>query len=165
MIDTTLKIYFLIHQEDDHECYNKNLNKGDWTNASVKIKFSYPDPFKVTVHYKIPRHYVMQVLMHMKATKTELNIYATVGSNSVTFTECQYPAGLSRDIWIGHASIMTRYILHNPKKVNELPQEFNDLLDNYIETDTFLIFELPIIHGKEGDIVTPKHSIHTISMA
>ena len=37
--------------------------------------------------------------MHMKATKTELNIYPTVGSYSVTFIECQYPAGLSRDIW------------------------------------------------------------------
>ena len=127
---------------------------GDCNNASVEIKAPYPDPFKVTVHYKLPRYYVMQVLMHMKATRTEQNIYASVGSNSVTFIECRYPQGLSTDIWDRLCFYYDKIHPTQPKKVTDLPQEFNELLDNYIETDTLLICELPIIHGKEGNIST-----------
>ena len=152
------------HQDVTHKCCNENLNMADWNNASVEIKAPYPDPFKVTVHYKLPRYYVMQVLMHMKDTKTEQNIYTSVGSNSVIFIECRYPQGLSMDIWDRLCFYYGKIHPTQPKKVKDLPQEFNELLDNYIEIDTFLICELPIIHGKEGHISTLTNSIPTIYM-
>ena len=90
-IDSPDGLIEINHKEDDDECCNQQLNMGEWKNVSVEIKCPFPDPFKVTVHYQIPRHYVMQILMHMKATESELNIYTTVGSNSVIFIECQIP--------------------------------------------------------------------------
>ena len=58
-IDSPDGLIEINHQNTTHECCNQNLDMGDWNNASVEIKAPYPDPFKVTVHYKLPRYYVL----------------------------------------------------------------------------------------------------------
>ena len=78
------------------------------------------------------------------------------GDNNFTMLH-RYPAGLTRDIWDKLCFYYDKVHPTQPKKVSELPQEFNDVLDSYIETDTFLICELPIVHGKEGHIDTPTY--------
>ena len=87
------------HNDQDSNCCNQDVYNGDMTNISVEIKSPYPDPFKVPVHYKLLRCYIMQVLMHMNCTQSSTNIYASVGSNSVTFIECQYNDYLFRVLW------------------------------------------------------------------
>ena len=126
-----------------------------WTDNSLN-QISISRSIQITMHYKLPRYYVMQVLIHMKATSSELNIYGCVGTNSVTYIECQYSQGLCNDLWDRLCYYCDKVHPTQPKKVTELPQEFNGLLGHYIETHTSLICELPIVHGKEGLISVPS---------
>ena len=144
------------HDDNNDNCCHDDLQFGEHEKITVEIKCPFPDQFKVIMHYKLPRYYVMQVLMHMKATSSEQNIYGCVGTNSVTFIECQYSQGLCNDLWDRLCYYYDKVHPTQPKKVTELPQEFNGLLDHCIETHTSLIWELPIIHGKEGLISVPN---------
>ena len=56
------------HDESDPNCCKSDLLFDELSNISVEIKSPYPDALRVPVHYKIPRCYVMQILMHMKIT-------------------------------------------------------------------------------------------------
>ena len=50
---------------------------------SVEVKNPYPDPEKLPVHYKLPKWYILQVLIHMAVTDCILNWYAVGGPKSV----------------------------------------------------------------------------------
>ena len=113
------------HNDQDSNCCNQDVYNGVMTNISVEIKSPYPDPCKLPVHYKLLRCYVMQVLMHMNCTQSSTNIYASVGSNSLTFIECQYNDYLFRDLWDRLCFYYDKTHPTQPKKLSELPEEFN----------------------------------------
>ena len=96
----------------------------------------------------------MQVLMHTNCTHSSTNIYASVGSNSVTFIECQYNDYLFRDLWDRLCFYYDKTHPTQPKKLSELPEEFNSWLDNYIETQTSFVAELPLVQGEDGKLNT-----------
>ena len=59
------------HDDNNDNCCHDNLQFGEHEKMKVEIKCPFSDQFKGTMHYKLPRYYVMQVLMHMKAISSE----------------------------------------------------------------------------------------------
>ena len=90
----------LIEMHHTSNCCNEDLDIGGFTDKiSIDIKFPFPNPLHIGVHYKLPRGYVIQVLSHMVSTGATSNLYSCVGSNSVTIIECLFDNALWHVVW------------------------------------------------------------------
>ena len=78
----------------EHEVFGFNND-----NISIEVKNPYPQPQKLSVHYKLPKWYILQVLIHMVVTDCQVNWYACGGPKSVVVIECLFDEDLWEDIW------------------------------------------------------------------
>ena len=101
---------------------------------SVELKSPYPQADKIPVHYKLPKWYILQILIHMFMTHTQLNLYGCCGPKSVVAIECTFDDNLWVRIWEEIKDLL-----------DKRKPEFCDDFDNYIQNHTELIGEVPIV--------------------
>ena len=76
---------FICVEVDEHSVLKDVL--GD---IAVEIKCSYPNESQVTVHYKIPVYYGIQLLCHMTVKKVKRAWYGSYSEQSIVVIELQY---------------------------------------------------------------------------
>ena len=88
----------------DHDASNASCCEGfvhifNSDNISLELKSPYPDPEKLPVHYKIPKWYVLQILIHMVVTETDSNWYGCCGTKSMVLIDCKFDEQLWDQLW------------------------------------------------------------------
>ena len=95
--DGLIKIDHNFRNEDnccEHEFFGFNND-----NISIEVKNPYPQPQKLPVHHKLPKWYILQVLIHMVVTDCQVNWYACGGPKSIVLIECLFDEDLWENIW------------------------------------------------------------------
>ena len=118
-------------------------------NITLELKSPFPDAEKIPVHYKVPKYYILQILIHMAATESESNWYGCCGTKSLVAIDCKF----DEQLW-GHLWDRIKTFLHKEKPVasqwiNDIVIEFKDEFNTYIEEKTELIGEVPLVYMAE----------------
>ena len=119
-------------------------------NISIEVKNPYPQPHKLPVHYKLPRYYILQVLIHMVATDCQVNWYACGGPKSVVLIECLLDEELWEDIWGNMKSFLDKAKPVATHWMKQIVRDYKEKFDTYIEEKTSLIGEVPRIDTEEN---------------
>ena len=138
------------NRSDSDNCCEAEVYGFSDDDISVEVNNPYPDPKKLPVHYKLPRWYILQVLIHMVVTDCMYNWYAVGGPKSVVLIKCNFDEDLWDQIWPRIKTFLDSdkpAATHWMKKIAvEFRQPFND----YIQENTELIGEVPRITTEEN---------------
>ena len=70
LVDSPDGLIQIDHDNNNSKCCEEDIYRFNSDNISIELKSPYPDAEKLPVHYKIPKWYIMQVLIHMVVTET-----------------------------------------------------------------------------------------------
>ena len=146
--DGVIKIDHNFRNEDnccEHEIFGFNND-----NISIEVKNPYPQPQKLPVHYKLPKWYILQVLIHMVVTECQVNLYACGGPKSVVLIECLFDEDLWEDIWSKIKTFLDKAKPAATHWMKQIARDYREKFDKYIEEKTSLLGEVPRIETEEN---------------
>ena len=149
LVDSPDGLIKIDHRQSNANCCETEILRFNCDNISVEFKSPYPDAEKIPVHYKLPKYYILQVLIHMAVTDTDSNCYGCCGPKSLVLIDCKF----DEDLW-KHLCNRIKTFLDKDKPVasqwiKDIVCEFKDKFNKYIEESTELIGEVPLIHTDE----------------
>ena len=119
------------------------------TTSVWNSKSPYPDAEKIPVHYKLPKYYILQVLIHMAVTDTDSNWYGCCGPKSLVLIDCKFDEDLWKHLWNRIKTFLDKDKPVASQWIKDIVREFKDEFNKYIEESTELIGEVPLIHTDE----------------
>ena len=138
------------NRRDPDNCCEVEVFGFNDDDISVEVKNPYPDPEKLPVHYKLPKWYILQVLIHMAATGCVLNWYAAGEPKSVVLIKCNFDDKLWEQIW----ARMKTFLDHDKPAathwMKKIAIEFRDQFDDYTQQNTELLGEIPRVTTEEN---------------
>ena len=149
LVDSPDGLIQIDHDNNNSKCCEEDIYRFNSDNISIELKSPYPDAEKLPVHYKIPKWYIMQVLIHMVVTETETSWYGCCGTKSVVTIECKFDEDLWDRLWL-----RIKHFLDKPRPaasrwMKDIANEFRDDFNTYIEEKTEIIGEVPIVSTAE----------------
>ena len=130
--------FFKCSDKLNHKCDNRL----HWPhmNYIFEIKYPFPNPNIVPVHYNVPRRYISQLLSWMKVKYVNIAIYISHSAESTTFVLYPFDDELWTILW---AEVQHRYDTQNlskPTHVSKIKDEIITSFDViYKEESNFLV--------------------------
>ena len=116
---------------------------------SVEIKCPYTPIDNKTllpVAYTLPYYYACQVLSHMKATDTDVLLFASASQESVSISLVDFSAHLWDEIYKFSTEIYGQQNCTKPTELQPTSIQLPSQLKDYSKNNTILIAEVPLSH-------------------
>ena len=116
---------------------------------SVEIKCPYTPISNKTllpVSYSLPYYYGCQVLTHMKATDTDVLLFASASEESVTISFVDFSENLWQELFQFSTELYGEQNCTKPTELQPSSTELPSHLKEYSKSNSILIAEVPLTH-------------------
>ena len=131
---------------DDFGLYHKPIG--------LEFKCPYPSPFKLPVHYDVPKDYVPQCILQMKSEPMDKLWYGTYCKLSTCLIEMDLNSEFDVIEEVG-SMISMQFDKQRPTKpthIGALQRQYHPKLKQYAELNSTVIGEVPSLTAEEGQL-------------
>ena len=149
LVDSTDGLIEIDHDGTNVNCCENFVHLFNTDNISLELKSPCPDADKLPVHYKLPKWYILQILIHMVVTETDSNWYGCCGTKSMVLINCKFDDQLWDDLCNRIKQFLDKDKPVASNWMKDIAQEFRVPFECYIVVKTDLIDEVPIVTTME----------------
>ena len=149
LVDSPDRLIKIDHRPSDANCCDPEILHFNSDDTTCEFKCHYPDAEKIPVHYKVPKYYILQILIHMAVTATDSNWYGCIGPKSLIAIDCKFDEELWEHLWDRIKIFLDKEKPVASQWIKDIVHEFRDEFNTYIEDKTEIIGEVPLVYTAE----------------
>ena len=146
LVDSPDGLIKIDHRPSDANCCDPEILCFNSDDITCEFKCPYRDAEKIPVHYKVPKYYILQILIHMAVTATDSNWYRCIGPKSLIAIDCKFDEELWEHLWDRIKIFLDKEKPVASQWIKDIVHEFRDEFNTYIEDKTEIIGEVPLVY-------------------